>query len=144
MWIYTQYTHLLEMPTLDIGQRVRMGQVIGKTSNSGISGREANKRYGSGGDSGRGGSGVRRHALHFGVLYSTSRKYMKNEKLLIPVNTYWMGPNALYRKFPPFDSASLKALPENQKQVPIPYMLSSGEIVPADTKVIWPYSCSQQ
>ncbi len=142
-WIYTQYTHLLEMPTLDIGQRVRMGEVIGKTSNSGMSGREARRRYGSGGGSGRrGGPGVRRHALHFGVLYSTSRKYMKNEKRLIPVDAYWMDPNALYRKLPPFDSASLKALPEKQKQVPIPYMLSSGEIIPVDTKIIWPYSCS--
>ena len=120
-----------------------MGEVIGKTSNSGISGREARRRYGNveGGRRG-GGSGVRRHALHFGVLYSTSRKYMKNEKLLIPVDAYWMDPNALYRKSPPFDSASLKALPENQKKVPIPYMLSSGEIVPTDTKLIWPYSCS--
>lgn len=145
MWIYTQYTHLLEMPALDIGQRVRMGQVIGKTSNSGISGREAKRRYGIGGGSGRkGGSSVRRHALHFGVIYSKSRKYMKNEKHLIPVDAYWMDPNALYRKFPPFDSASLKALPENQKQVPIPYILFSGEVVPVDTKLIWPYSCSQK
>jgi murein DD-endopeptidase MepM/ murein hydrolase activator NlpD len=143
IWIYTQYTHLLKMPTLDIGQRVQMGQVIGKTSNSGISGREARKRHGSGGGSGRrGGSKIRRHALHFGVLYSTSRKYMKNKKLLVPVDAYWMDPNALYRKSPPFDSASLKALPENQKLIPIPYMLTSGNIIPADTKLIWPYSCS--
>ena len=80
MWIYTQYTHLLEMPALSIGQRVRMGQVIGKTSNSGISGRETKRRYGKEGGSGRrDGSGIRRHALHFGVLYSSSRKYMKTE-----------------------------------------------------------------
>ena len=67
---------------------------------------------------------------------------MKNEKQLIPVDAYWMDPNALYRKLAPFNSASLKALPENQKKVPIPYMLSSGEFIPADTKIIWPYSCS--
>ena len=144
IWIYTQYTHLLEMPTLDVGRRLRMGEVIGKTSNSGISGREARRRDGNEEGRRRGSSGVRRHALHFGVLYSASRKYMKNEKLLIPVDGYWMDPNALYRKSPPFDSALLKALPENQKQVLIPYMLSSGEVVPADCKIIWPYSCSQK
>jgi hypothetical protein len=122
-----------------------MGEVIGITSNSGISGREARRLYGSGdGRRRKGGSKIRRHALHFGVLYSTGRKYMINEKQLIPVDAYWMDPNALYRKSAPFDSASLKVLPENQKQVTIPYMLSGGEIVPADTKVIWPYSCSQQ
>ncbi len=145
MWVYTQYTHLLEMPELDIGQRLRMGEVIGKTSNSGISGREAKRRHGKSRDKERkGGSGVRRHALHFGVLYSTSRKYMINKKHLVPVDAYWMDPNALYRKGPPFDSASLKAMPEKQKQVPIPYMLPGGEFIPADTKLIWPYSCSQK
>ncbi len=144
MWVYTQYTHLRKMPELDIGQRVKMGEVIGKTSNSGISGQEARERHGKNKRTRkrRRGSKIRRHALHFGMLYSTSRKYMINEKRLVPVDAYWMDPNALYRKSPPFDSASLKALPEDQKQVHVPYMLSSGEAVPADTKIIWPYSCS--
>ena len=121
-----------------------MGEVIGKTSNSGISGQEAREKHGKNKRTRkrRRGSKIRRHALHFGALYSTSRKYMINKKRLVPVDAYWMDPNALYRKSPPFDSASLKALPEEQKHVPVPYILSSGETVPADTKIIWPYSCS--
>ncbi len=147
MWLYTQYTHLLEMPPFDIGQPVRMGEVLGKTSNTGMSGQETRKKHGKGKKGKktkrRSGSKVRRHALHFGMIYSSSRKYMKNEKMQVPVDAYWMDPNALYRKSPPFNSASLKALPENQKKVRIPYMLPNGKFVPEDTKVIWPYSCSQ-
>ncbi len=144
MWVYTQYTHLRKMPELDIGQRVKMGEVIGKTSNSGISGQEAREKHGKNKRMGkrRRRSKIRRHALHFGMLYSTSRKYIITEKRLVPVDAYWMDPNAMYRKSPPFDSASLKALPDDQKKVHVPYMLSSGETVPADTKIIWPYSCS--
>ncbi len=144
MWVYTQYTHLLEMPNLVIGQIVRTGEVIGKTSNSGISGKEARDRHGKGRKKKNrmGGSGKRRHALHFGVLYSSSPKYMKNDKRIVPVDAYWMDPNALYRKSPPFDSASMKTLPQDKKQVTIPYVLPGGEFVPADTKIIWPYSCS--
>ena len=30
LWIYTQYTHFEAMPTLKVGQRVRMGDVLGR------------------------------------------------------------------------------------------------------------------
>lgn len=144
IWVYTQYTHLIEMPDLRIGQKIGMGEVIGRTGNTGISGREARRRHGKSRRGRRGmrsGLEFRRPALHFGVIYSASRLYMKNEKMLVPVDAYWMDPNALYRKSPPFDSASLKALPESDKKVPIPYILPDGKVVPADTRVIWPYSC---
>jgi hypothetical protein len=157
IWVYTEYAHLIAVPKLGIGQRVSMGEEVGKTSNSGLSGRETKRRYGnsknkevSGRDrkhkSGkrRNSSGVRRHALHFGVLYSTSGEYYKTQKILIPVNGHWMDPNGLYRQLEPFDSISLKALSENHKKIAIPYMTSKGEFVPVDTKIIWPYSCSER
>lgn len=142
VWVYTQYTHLLEMPSLAIGQRIRMGQEIGKTSNTGISGAEARRRGGDAEDTKRFWGRIRRDALHFGVLYSVSPKFMQNERVFIPVDGYWMDPNALYRTSPPYDSASLKALADGQKRIPIPYILPSGETRPAGTKVIWPYPCT--
>jgi len=54
-----------------------------------------------------------------------------------------MDPNALYRKQPPFDTDSLIALPDTEKEVAIPVMVKGGEIVPAGSKVIWPYACSR-
>ena len=139
MWVYSQYTHLLEMPDLKIGQIVKLGDIIAKTSNSGISGKEAKRRYGnSSGKRGKGNrfGGVRRNALHFGIFYSNSNKYMNNGKFLVPVDAYWMDPNALYKKTPPYDSKSLKVLSDYQKQILIPCMLESGEVKPKDTKVI--------
>ena len=137
VWTYSQYAHLRELPELPIGARVRMGDPIGNTSNTGISGAEAR----TGGASRNMLSKERRDAVHFAVVYSTSRQYFRDDRRLIPKDGWWMDPNAIYRKAPPFDSVSMKALPSEQKQVPIPYTLADGTKVPADTKLIWPYAC---
>jgi murein DD-endopeptidase MepM/ murein hydrolase activator NlpD len=137
VWTFSQYTHLIELPDLPVGQRVRMGDVIGKTGNSGISGAEA-----------REGGGARklqnrRPAVHFAVIYNQSGKYFHNERYVVPLDGWWMDPNAIYRKTGPYDSVSMKALPAAEKTVVIPYMLANGTTVPADTKLIWPYPCSE-
>ena len=121
-WVYSQYTHLLEMSPLPIGARVKMGQEIGKTHNTGEMGRR-----------------VRRDALHFAILYSDSPAWSNDGRFVIPKDSYWMDPNAFYRLAGPYDSQSLAALPE--KRVPTPYMKVDGSFVPADTKRIWPYPC---
>ena len=131
LWIYTQYAHFDEMPKHQLGQRVRMGEVLGPTGNSG----KTPSRRPSGKE--------RRPAIHFAVWYSTSPKYFAARNKVIPVDGYWMDPNALYRKKPPFDSHSMKALPEADKEVLIPVMLEDGEVIPADTKMVWPYKCKR-
>jgi len=128
-WIYTQYAHFDEMPTLEPGQRVAMGQKLGPTGNSGIQPGRAKR--------------ARRPAIHFAVWYSQSPNFAVGQRKVIPHDSYWMDPNALYRGNPTVDSAALKALPEDQKQVPIPVMLADGTTVPAGTKVVWPYTCSR-
>jgi murein DD-endopeptidase MepM/ murein hydrolase activator NlpD len=125
IWSYSQYAHLLELPEFPLGHRVRMGEAIGKTSNTGT------------------GGGKRRDALHFAIVYSDSRKFFVNDALVVPLDGRWMDPIAIYRNGPPFDSQSMKALPANQKQIAIPFMLEDGTTVPADTKLIWPYFCSK-
>jgi hypothetical protein len=129
LWIYTQYAHFDEMPKQEVGQRVRMGEVLGPTGNSGR-GRRSTAQ-----------SKKRRPAIHFAVWYSSSPQYVARRRKIIPVDGQWMDPNALYRKKPPFDSSSLKALPEEEKKVPISVMLDDGEVIPADTKIVWPYTC---
>ena len=47
-----------------------------------------------------------------------------------------MDPNTLYRNKSPFDSYSMKALPEAEKRVPISVMLEDGQTIPADTKIV--------
>jgi murein DD-endopeptidase MepM/ murein hydrolase activator NlpD len=124
VWIYTQYAHLKKMPTLEIGQRVQMGQVIGITGRTGI----PNPR--------------RKEHLHLGTFFSQSDKYcILRRGVLVPVEGHYMDPVALMRRQLPLDSHSMKALPRKQKYVTIPYKLTTGEIFPRNTKIIWPYAC---
>jgi murein DD-endopeptidase MepM/ murein hydrolase activator NlpD len=123
-WTYSQYTHLLEMSPLPLGAKVKMGQEIGKTSNTGKMGRR-----------------IRRDALHFSILYSKRPEWSNDGDVVTPKDSYWMDPNAFYRVTPPYDSQSLVKLPADQKKIPVPYMKPNGSFVQPDTKRIWPYTC---
>ncbi len=131
LWIYTQYAHFDAMPKQVVGQRVRMGEILGPTGNSGIGRRGVQ-------------SSRRRPAIHFAVWYSTGPQYVVLRKKVIPVNGHWMDPNALFRKILPLDSDAMKALPAAEKQVSISVMLDDGEAIPADTKIVWPYRCKRR
>jgi murein DD-endopeptidase MepM/ murein hydrolase activator NlpD len=132
LWIYTQYAHFDEMPKLEVGQRVRMGEVLGPTGNSGR-GRTPNVQ-----------NTRRRPAIHFAVWYSTKPEFDARPTKIIPVGGVWVDPNALFRKKPPLDSYSMRALPEAEKKVAISVMVDDGELIPADTKIVWPYTCSRR
>ncbi|MBC8241902.1 MAG: M23 family metallopeptidase [Alphaproteobacteria bacterium] len=124
-WTYSQYTHLLEMSPHPIGARVKVGDEIGKTSNSGKMGRR-----------------IRRHALHFAILYSGHPEWSNDGIVVTPRDGYFMDPNAFYRLQSPYDSQSLSGLPEGQKKVAVPYMNIDGARNPSNTKRIWPYTCN--
>jgi len=123
-WTYSQNTHLREMSPLAIGAKVRIGQEIGKTSNTGKMGRR-----------------IRRDALHFSIVYSTHPEWSNDGRIVTPKASYWMDPNAFYKLSPPYDSQSLAKMPDDQKKVLVPYMKPDGSFVPSQTKRIWPYPC---
>lgn len=129
LWIYTQYTHFSRMPKLEVGDRVKMGDELGPTGNTGISTKTGQQ------------SRKRRPAIHFGVFYAPTNQFANTGRGIIPVKGLWMDPNAMYRQKAPFDSSSMKALPESGKKVPIPVMTEDGKFIPADTKLVWPYTC---
>ena len=109
-----------------------MGEVLGPTGNSGISPKTGFQ------------SKRRRPAIHFAVWFAASNKYADYNDVIVPVDGYWMDPNALYRRTLPLDSAAMKALPEAEKGVPISIMFEDGEAFPADTKLVWPYKCRRE
>ncbi len=131
LWIYTQYAHCSEMPTLELGQRVRMGDRLCPTGNTGIgqTGVQSNRR---------------RPAIHFAAFFSTSGQYVEVRNAIIPAEGYWMDPVALFRKTLPLDSNGMKALPEPEKQIPISIMFDNGETFPTDTRIVWPYTCTRK
>jgi len=98
LWVYTQYAHFDKMPEHEVGQRVRIGEVLGPTGNSGIdrTGQQSTHR---------------RPAIHFTVWYSANPLYFAGRRKIIPVDGQWMDPNALYRNKSPFNSYSMKAPP---------------------------------
>lgn len=131
-WVFTEYAHMDAMPRQDIGQRVRMGEILGPTGNSGMSKRNVR------------GTSMRRPAIHFAVYYSDSPRFTEIEGYIVPENGRWMDPNALYRRTPPYDSPSVKALPEIEKEIPVPVMYLDGSTEPANTRLIWPYACRRE
>lgn len=134
MWTYTAYGHLDILPDFKIGQRLKMGDIIAPTGNSGIS---ARGRKGS--DFGQ--SSNRRPAIHLAMFYSPVSQYAQVNDTIVPVNGQWLDPMTFYRQKEPFNSKEVKKLPESKKSVLIPVLLEDGTTLPADTKIIWPYSC---
>lgn len=152
-WIFTQYTHMNKMPDLQVGQKVKMGEVIGSTGNSGLSGQEAKDKHGDsqyqhsqllGKQKNGNRTKQRRNLIHFGAMYSDNGKFLQSNRIFFPKDGYWMDPNAIYLKPNTLDSFELKELSEEKKQVSIPYMLEDGTVYPKDTKVIWPYHCERK
>ena len=125
VWTYTEYKHLMEPPALELGQRVRMGEVIAKAGATGT----ASRHYGPGGHS----------HLHLSAWYSAGKEYRAG-KMFVPVDGHWMDPMALLRGMP-VDSREAKALSDEAKNVPIPYKTSDGRIVPAGARAVWPFGC---
>lgn len=132
MWTYTQYGHLGELPAQVVGQRVRMGEVLGPTSNTGSKVGDRSSAATN-----------RRPGIHYAVWYSASPRYRVTQDVVVPEDARWMDPNAFYRRAAPFDSESMKALPEADKFIAVSIMYLNGTVFPADTKVIWPYACGR-
>jgi len=131
VWTYTQYSHFEELPALKLGERVKQGQVLGPTGNSGR-GRKSTAQ-----------STNRRPAIHFAAYFSPSEHFViSKDSVVVPVEGQWMDPNALFRGKLPLDSASLKALPEAEKEIPVAVMFPDGEVFPTGAKIVWPYVCA--
>ncbi len=135
VWTYSAYGHMDAMVDLKIGQRVEMGQILGPTGNSGITAK---------GGKGSAQSSSRRPAIHLAMFFSETNQYSEANDTIIPVDGHWLDPMAFYRTKEPFDSASVKALPDAEKSISIPVMFSDKTTFPADTKLVWPYACKRK
>lgn len=131
MWTYTGYGHLDRMPDLKVGQRVVMGEIIGPTGNSGLSGKQRKQTT------------DRRPAIHFSAFFAEDPKYAEVRDVIVPVGGRWLDPVAFYRTGAPFESSALKALSDSEKDVAVPVMYGDGATEPAATKRVWPYACTR-
>ncbi|WP_170826972.1 peptidoglycan DD-metalloendopeptidase family protein [Magnetovibrio blakemorei] len=131
VWTYTAYGHMDALPDFKIGQRVKMGQILGPTGNSGVSAM------------GTAQSTTRRPAIHFVVFYAPTPAYTEAFDTIIPIDGRWMDPLAFYRQQEPFDSLAVKALPDTEKDVLVPILYTDTPPQPTTTKLVWPYACDR-
>ncbi len=126
VWVYSLYSHFITMPEVEIGQRVRMGDVLGPNGKSGVPGRN------------------REPHLHLTVTFSDSPKYARTRGLLIPMAGRFADPVALLRGKAPLDTGALAKLSPAEREVAIAYKRTTGEIVPPGAKIIWPFACEPE
>ena len=123
VWVYTAYSHFKEMPEFEVGERVRMGQPLGPTGKTGVPGRR------------------REEHLHLNVFYSKSEEFVGLRNGIVPVEGHYVDVVTLMRRRMSLDTKAMLELPKAERRVPIPHALTTGAIVPPDTKIIWPYAC---
>ena len=126
VWVYSKYKHFDELPKLNIGDRVKKGQILGPSGDSGTAGGHFPVGY---------------PHLHMSIYTSASPDYKTKERAVIPKNVLQLDPAALYKVPPVLDSHAAKALAEAEKDVPIPYKTTTGKVVPEGTRLIWPFMC---
>ena len=128
VWIFSKYKHFRDLPDLDVGERVKMGQVIGASGDSGTAGGHFPTGY---------------PHLHMSIYVAPSGQYtpkttgvrIEDSQYLDPLAIYLMGKRNV------FDNHAIRALDEAEKTVAIPYKSTAGRIVPSDARLIWPFMC---
>ena len=125
-YVFIEYKHLDRLPpNLEIGQRVKMGEVIGEVGNTGTTG----GHYGAAGF----------YHLHLTALWGDSPEY-KFKRALIPIGGQWLDPLAFMRGGP-LDSHAAKALSSDEKKVRFAFKATDGRILPASARVVYPFVC---
>jgi len=85
---------------------------------------------------------MREPHLHLTVTFSQSPNYMILKGVVVPVNGHYVDAVAFVRGRMPIETHAVRALTGDDRRVTIPYKRASGEIIPAGTKIIWPFACT--
>lgn len=123
-WVYSSYKHLKARPPLAIGERVEMGAAVGLAGRTGLK------------------HGMRTH-LHLAVLWSPDAIHETWDRppYFVPPNGAWADPLALLAGGE-LRTTALKERPDAEKDVAIPFMTEGNNVIPAGSRVIWPFACT--
>ncbi|MDA1090528.1 MAG: M23 family metallopeptidase [Proteobacteria bacterium] len=129
VWVYSKYKHFNKLPDLGVGQRVKMGQFLGPSGDSGTAGGHFPTGY---------------PHLHLSVYTSTSAEYESAENTITPKDVQQVDPVVLFlNKNPPVtNSHAARDLPDADKNVVIAYKTAAGKAVPDSARIIWPVACT--
>ena len=128
-YIYFKYKHFRELPELSVGDRVKMGQVVGLSGKIGTTvGHIGSEGY---------------PHLRLSVYVSKLGDYKSEKVKVSPNGVRYFDPMAQYLMWNAkiYDNHAVRDLPPDQKKPVIPYKTIDGRIVPAGTRLIWPVMC---
>ncbi|SCA56189.1 exported hypothetical protein [Candidatus Terasakiella magnetica] len=128
--IFARYQHLQRASPLEIGQRVKKGDIIGRSGKTGTIG-------------GYFGSHGYPH-LHLNLLVSQDGKYQTKGAMLGPKSMHYLDPIGLFVNTPlkSLDNHQLRQLPTEQKNVAIA-VKTQFQFLPKEAKIIWPVTCPE-
>lgn len=126
VWTFTTYKHFSRMPKVNVGEKVKRGEIIGLSGNTGTTGGHFGKRgY---------------PHLHVSAFMNADGAYSIRRGRVIIHHGHYVDPLAYYfRKS--LDSNAIRNLPARERKVSIPYETASGKIVPAGSRAVWPVAC---
>lgn len=129
---FIRYQHLNVPSNLDVGEKVSVGQKIGKAGKTGTTGGHFGK--------------MGYPHLHIMYLLSETAKFRIQGSQIKLKNFYYLDPIAIYIANPgkKLSNHILRALPETEKTVNIPVKDNKGRMFPATSKVLWPVACTQR
>lgn len=130
-FVFSKYQHLSKLPSLNVGDRVSAGNVIGLSGATGTAG----KHYGANGYA----------HLHLSTFYGPSGEYEVRGmygSMVSGRDAQLDDPLLLYLE-DIGDMSSVRSLPDERKKVRPAVVASDGSIHPEGSKTVWPVSCMQ-
>lgn len=130
-FVFSKYQHLSARPLLNVGDRIKVGSVVGLSGATGTAG----KHYGSGGYP----------HLHLTTFYGPNGEYEirgmyqsivsgKDAKIDDPLVLY-LGTTA--------DITAIRDMPDERKTVRPAVVGDDGQIHPVGSRTVWPVSCKK-
>ena len=131
-WVFTKYQHLSVLPDLKVGDRVRAGQVIGYSGNTGT----VSKHYGAAGYP----------HLHLNTLYGPTGEYSMKGMYASRVQADGAildDPLILYLG-PISELSEVRRLSAERRKIIVPVVDEEGSVHPHASKAVWPVRCTKK
>lgn len=128
-FIYSKYKHFDRLPGLEIGQRVKMGEVLGPSGNSGTVG----GYYG----------GIGYAHLHISIYATEDPGYRTTRMSVFPKAVRYLDTLAIYlpATLKTADNHAARTLAAEAKKVAVPYIGADGKVRPTGARLVWPFRC---
>lgn len=129
VWTFTTYKHFHRMPKVKVGEKITRGEVIGVSGKTGTVG----GHYGSRGYP----------HLHVSAFMNADGAYSIHHGRVVIRHGRYVDPLAYYFRRS-LDSNKIRRLPASERKVAIPYVTTTGTIVPPNSPAVWPVACNAE